>query len=516
GSYTVAMENLGVTPGLAAASSLLLDYILTVSVSVAAGVAALTSAFPGLFPHRVFIGVCVVIFIMIMNLKGVKESGLFFSVPTYLFIGSYVAMIGVGFYRFFTGTLTPTIIQEQVPILSSISLFLLLRAFSGGCTALTGVEAISNGVLAFKKPEAQNAKKTLTVMAIIITVLVFGIAFLANQLHIHPEHSRTLVSLIAENMFGRTWFYFLVQATTMMILFLAANTSFADFPRLCYFHARDGFMPRQFTQLGDRLVYTYGIIFLAFFSSLLIIGFHGSVHMLIPLYAIGVFTSFSLSQAGMIKRHFTLRKKGWVKSIIINGIGFVLTTIVLFIILITKFMHGAWVIIVLVAFFNFLFKGIKRHYESVAEQLTVSDLKAPLKLKKNKHMMIVLVPSFHKGIIQALEFARTFCHDVQAVHVDISGKERDRLMEKWKKYVPDMKLIVLDSPYRVLTGRLMEYLDELEKKDKTLNVTVVIPEFVPKIWWHHILHNQTALALKTAIHFRKRTSYISVQYHLRK
>ncbi len=516
GSYTVAMENLGVTAGLAAASSLLLDYILTVSVSVAAGVAALTSAFPDLFPHRIFIGVLVIIFITIVNLKGVKESGLFFAVPTYLFIVSYILMISIGFYRFFNGTLYPTVIQSQIEVMGGVSLFLLLRAFSGGCTALTGVEAISNGVLAFKKPEAKNAQKTLVVMGIIMTVLVFGISFMANHLHIHPEHERTLVSLIAENLFGRTGLYFLIQATTMMILFLAANTSFADFPRLCYFHARDGFMPRQFTQLGDRLVFTHGIIFLAFFSSLLLIIFKGSVHMLIPLYAVGVFTSFSLSQAGMIKRHYTLKRKGWIKSIIINGIGCILTTIVLVIILVTKFTHGAWAIVILVVFFNFLFKSIKHHYETVAQQLSVCEMSAPLKLKKNKHLMLVLIPTFHKGIIKAMEFAKTFNGQIIAVHVDISGKERDKLIAKWNKYMPDVKLTILDSPYRVLVGRLMQYLDEIEKKDKNLNVTVVIPEFVPKRWWHHILHNQTALALKAAIHFRKRTSYISVQYHLEK
>ncbi|NTV24494.1 MAG: amino acid permease [Nanoarchaeota archaeon] len=408
------------------------------------------------------------------------------------------------------------VIQAQVQGIADVSLFLLLRAFSSGCTALTGVEAISNGVLAFRKPEADNAKKTLTVMAIIITILVFGISFLSFQLHVHPEHDRTLVSLIAENIFGRTFFYFLIQAATMMILFLAANTSFADFPRLCYFHARDGFMPRQFTQLGDRLVFTHGIIFLAFFSSLLIVLFQGSVHMLIPMYAVGVFTSFTLSQAGMVKHHLKHKKGNWVRSIIVNGLGFVMTLIVLIVVIITKFTHGAWVILILVVFFNFLFKAIKKHYINVAEQLSVEEHKYPLKIKKEKHLMLVLVPSFHKGIVQALTMAKNLCKNVKGLHVNISKRDKDRIIEKWDKYVPGTELVILDSPYRVLSGRLKEYLDEIESKDKNLCVTVVISEFVPTKWWQFLLHNQTALAIKTMIHFRPRTNYISVQYHLKK
>ncbi|MFH0875357.1 MAG: APC family permease [archaeon] len=516
GSYTVAMENLGITPGLAAASSLLIDYILTVSVSVAAGVAALTSAFPLLIPYKVVIGVGVVFIIMLINLKGVKESGLFFAFPTYIFILSYLAMIGVGFYRFFTGTLEPTIIQEHAPILTSISIFFILRAFSGGCTALTGVEAISNGVLAFKKPEADNAKKTLVWMGIIMTIMVFGITFLGYQLHVQPEHSRTFVSLIAENLFGRTFFYFVIQAATMFILFLAANTSFADFPRLCYFHARDNFMPRQFTQLGDRLVFSNGIMFLAICSSALIVLFKGGVHQLIPMYAVGVFTSFTLSQAGMIKRHITLKHKHWVHSVIINGIGFILTLIVLIIVIITKFTHGAWFVLILVVFFNFLFKGIRKHYDSVGEQLKVNDFSCSQVVKKEEHILIVMVPSFNQGVVKALSFAKNFCKNVVAVHINISKKESAKLHHDWEKCKPGIKLITVESPYRELVGPFLKYIDELEAKNPKLNITVVIPEFVPIKWYHHFLHNHTGLALKTAIHFRKRVSYIAVQYHLEK
>jgi amino acid transporter len=512
GAYSVAKENLGEYPGLVAASALLLDYILTVSVSVAAGVAAVTSAFPIFLHHKVAIGLIVIAIITILNLKGVKESGLIFSIPTYLFIFSFFAMIIVGFIKYFTGNLMPLEHETVVPI-AGLSVFLLMRAFSSGCAALTGVEAISNGVQAFKKPESKNAQATLVTMALILTGLFFGITFLAYQYHIIPHHDRTVVSILAEAIFGKTWAFYVIQAFTMLILFLAANTSFADFPRLCFFLAKDTYLPRQFMQLGERLVFSNGIIFLGLASSILIIIFKGSVHLLIPLYAVGVFTSFTLSQTGMVRKNKRERKR---KAMFVNLAGAIMTFIALSIIAYTKFLTGAWIIVILIPMLVILFKRIHEHYHDVADQLSVCEVKYPIKLEKGKHLMIVLVPSFHKGVMHALKFANTFCNNVVAVHVDISGSQRDKLLEKWHKYVPKIKLVVLDSPYRLLVNRLTQYLDELEKKDKTLNVTVVIPEFVPKKWWHHILHNQTALALKTAIHFRKRTSYISVQYHLRK
>jgi amino acid transporter len=515
GAYIVSKENLGVIPGLTAAGALLLDYILTVSVSVAAGVAAVTSAFPQLHSYKVAIGIFVIVIITLINLKGVKESGFVFSVPTYMFIISFFIMLIIGFYRFFTGGI-PEPTFPEMSVVSGLTLFLLLRAFSSGCAALTGVEAISNGVPAFRKPESKNAKTTLTIMAGILTLLFFGITFLSHQYGIIPSHDRTVVSMLAENIFGRGIFFYIIQAFTMLILFLAANTSYADFPRLCFFLAKDRFLPNQFKQLGDRLVFSNGIIFLGMAASGLIIMFHGDVHSLIPLYAVGVFTSFTLSQTGMVIRSRRKKGKNWQRKAMINGVGAVMTGLALLVIGTTKFIYGAWIIIILIPITIIIFLKINSHYKDVASQLSISGIKPPLTLKQEKHLMVVLTPTLHKGIIDAFEFAKSFCNNIVAVHINLSGSETEELLAKWKKYKPDIKLVVLESPYRRVKAPLMQYLDRLEAKDKDLKVTVVIPEFVPVRWWHYLLHNQTALSLKTAIHFRKRTSYISVQYHFSK
>ncbi|MFH2021579.1 MAG: APC family permease [archaeon] len=514
GAYSVAKDNLSPTLGLVAASALLLDYILTVSVSVAAGVAAVVSVFPQVYIYRILIGVFVIFLISLINLKGIKESGMVFSIPTYLFIISFLVMIAVGFFRFFTGTLTPLIIENQVEALSSLSLFLILRAFSSGCAALTGIEAITNGVPAFKSPESKNARTTILWMAIILTTLFFGITFLGHYLGVVPSHDRTLVSIIAESIFGRTFFFFFIQAATMMILFMAANTSFADFPRLCFFLAKDNYLPHQFKQLGDRLVFSNGIIFLGVISSIVIIAFKGIVHNLIPLYAVGVFTSFTLSQTGMVYRHFRIREKGWKKGAAINMIGAITTAVVTLIIGYTKFMGGAWIIIILILLLVLLFKKINNHYMDVAEELSVAKLKS-MKYKKEKHIYVVLVPSFSKAVVGAITYARNLSEKVIAVHVDISGADTDNLKRYWKKFRPQIPLKIIESPFRKFMQPLMTYINQIEK-DPKVNVTVVIPEFVPKHWWHSLLHNQTALALKTKIHFRKRTNYISLQYHLHK
>ncbi|MEK6916219.1 MAG: APC family permease [Nanoarchaeota archaeon] len=514
GAYIVAKENLGKYPGLIAAAALLLDYILTAAVSVAAGVAAVTSAFPELIPYKVAIGVFVLMLVSLLNLKGVKESGVIFSVPTYMFIVTFFVMIGVGFYRYFAGQIIP-FPTEGITAIAGFSLFLLLRAFSSGSAALTGIEAVSNGVPAFKKPASKNAKATLLAMAIILSILFFSITFLALQYHITPTHDRTVVSILAEGIFGKGVMFFIVQLFTMLILFLAANTSFADFPRLCFFLAKDKYLPNQFKQLGDRLVFSTGIIFLGVAASLLIIFFGGSVHHLIPLYAIGVFTSFTLSQVGMVKKNLLNKGAGGRKrAIVINSVGSIMTFIALVIITITKFSSGAWTIVILLPLLVLLLNKIHNHYTKLANQLSVENLEAPLKKKNGeKYMMIVMVASFHKGIIKSVIFAKAFCKNVKAVHIDMGGSEKEKLLEKWEKFKPGVELVILDSPYRVLISTLLKYLDEIEK-DPKLNVTIIIPEFVPTKAWHHFLHNQTGLSLKTAIHFRRRTSYISVQYHL--
>ncbi|MEM2131249.1 MAG: APC family permease [Candidatus Woesearchaeota archaeon] len=515
GAYIVAKENLGEKPGLIAASSLLMDYILTVAVSVAAGVAALTSAFPELLNYKIIIGLLVIFFIMLMNLKGIKESGIVFAIPTYMFLFSFLVMIFIGFIRYFTGNIE-SLQHTELAFSSSVSLFLLMRAFSSGCAALTGVEAISNGVPAFKKPESNNAKTTLTIMAFFISFLFLSITFLSFKYNIVPQHDKTVVSILAENIFGRNIFFYIIQGFTMLILFLAANTAYADFPRLCYFLAKDRYMPNQFKHLGDRLVFSTGIIFLSFSASLLIILFKGSVHLLIPLYAVGVFTSFTLSQLGMVFKNIREKKEKWKRKAFVNGLGSLMTFIALIIIAITKFFYGAWIIIVLLPIIIFIFIKIKEHYIELSKELSLDNVKPPLKFKKQKHKMIVLINSLNKASIRALEFAKNFCNDVEALHINMSGSEAKKLKEKWEKFNPDVNLIMIDSPYRRMIKPLLNYLDEIEKKDRNLNVTIVIPEFVPKRWWQFLLHNQTGLSLKTAIFFRKRTSYISVQYFLKK
>ena len=517
GSYIVSKDNLGTNAGLVAASALMLDYILTVAVSVAAGVAALTSAFPVLFPERVLIGVGFILFITVMNLKGIKESGTIFAIPTYMFIISFLLMIGIGFWKYSIGTLTPAIIQTQTEALSAITLFLLLRAFASGCTALTGIEAISDGVKAFRKPESRNARITLIVMGVILAILFFGITFLAYQMHLTPMHDRTLISILAENIFnGRNVLFFLIQGFTMLILVLAANTGFADFPRLCYFLAKDKFLPRQFTHLGERLVFSNGIILLGLVSSLLIIIFKGNVHYLIPLYAVGVFTSFTLSQTGMVVKHFKDKEKNWKVSAVINSFGAVITFIALSIILYAKFIHGAWIIIIMIGLLLLMFKEIRSHYTDIAEQLSVKNMNIELKRKPERHLLIVLIPSYNSCVVRALNFAKSLNKKAEALHVNLKQEETDELLAYWKKHHKDTKLTIIESPYRKLIDPISKYIDNLEEADENLNITVVIPEFVPYKWWHNLLHNQTGFAIKTAIHFRKRTHFINVQYHMEK
>lgn len=516
GSYIVSKDNLGTNASLVAAAALMLDYILTVAVSVAAGVAALTSAFPILYPERIPLGVFIIIFITIMNLKGVKESGVTFAIPTYMFIISFFAMLSVGFWKYFSGTLTPVDVGIQADALSAITIFLVLRAFASGCTALTGIEAISDGVQAFRPPESRNARTTLVIMGMILALLFFGITFLSFQMHLSPMPDRTVVSILAENIFdGRNIFFYLIQAFTMLILALAANTGFADFPRLCYFLSRDKFLPRQFTHLGERLVFSNGIIFLGFASSILIIIFGGNVHHLIPLYAVGVFTSFTLSQSGMVVKHFRDKEKNWKISASINALGAFITLMALIVILYAKFTHGAWAIIVMIMLLLFIFKEIHKHYRNVADQLSVRSMEIRSQ-SKERHLLIVLIPSYNICAVRALNFAKTLHQRIEAVHVNLKQKETDDLIKYWKKHHKDVKLKIIESPYRKLIEPISEYIDKLETDDKKLNVTVVIPEFVPHKWWQHLLHNQTGLAIKTAIHFRKRTHFINVQYHLDK
>lgn len=523
GAYIVAKDNLGENAGLVAGASLLIDYVLTVAVSVAAGVAAITSAMPALHEHKVALGVLLVALIAIANLRGVRDSGKIFAVPTYSFVMSLFALIIVGLFRYFAGfRFDGSDVQAGAVAVQGLTLFLVLRAFASGCAALTGVEAISNGVQSFKKPEAQNARTTLVWMAIILGSLFMGITVLAHLYGIKPSHSETLISQLARGVFSGGPIYYLVQAATALILIVAANTSFADFPRVSSIMAGDGFMPKQFRNRGDRLAFSNGIIALAAFAALLIVVFRGETHRLIPLYAVGVFTSFTLSQTGMVRHWLKSKEPGWRLRATINAIGGTTTFIVLLVIAATKFLSGAWIVIAIIPLQILGFRKIKKHYDSVAAELSVHNLdfdietlefRLPLTLK---HNVVVLVSRVHVGTVRAIEYAKSLADGdpIRAIHVATDPDEAKAVEKEWEKYGFNIPLEVLASPYRDITGPLIARLKEIDREDENDIITVVIPEFVCKRWWEHFLHNQTSLILKARLFFWRKAVVVSVPYHL--
>jgi amino acid transporter len=514
GSYIVAHDNLGTVPGLVAAAALLVDYVLTVAVSVAAGVAAITSALPSLQGHKVVLGVVFVAGIALTNIRGVRESGRIFAVPTYFFIVSFGVLLVGGFYRLITGTLEP--VTEPPPAaMEALTWFLVLRAFSSGCTAMTGTEAISNGIPAFRAPESRNAAITLAWMAGILATLFVGLTILASALHVLPSDTETVVSQIARRVFGSGLLYYLIQAATALILVLAANTSFADFPRLSSLLARDRFVPRQFATLGERLVFSNGILVLAGFAALLLVVFRGETHALIPLYAVGVFISFTLSQSGMVRYWWTRRGRGWRHRLAINGTGALATGIVTLVIAATKFTHGAWIVVVVIPVLVVTFLAMHRHYEEVADALTLEGLEGPPEFQ---HTVLVLVGDVHRGVVRAVQYARTLAPNatVRAVYVETDPGRTAKLEEKWGVWGLGVPLVVLTSPYRSLLRPLLDYIDHLQARGDDQMVTIVVPEFLPRRWWQHFLHNQTALLVKGALLFRKNTVVADVPYLLKR
>ncbi len=511
GSYIVARANLGATPGLVAAAALLIDYVLTVSVSVAAGVAAMTSAVPALLPHRVAMGVFFVAAIAFANLRGVRESGRVFAVPTYLFVVTFGVLVATGLFRWLLGDLTP-LPSSPPPATAAFTWFLVLRAFSSGCTALTGIEAISNGVPAFKPPEARNAGITMGWMAAILGVLFLGITRLASTLGVIPSGEETVVSQVARGLFGNGLFYYLIQGSTTLILVLAANTSFADFPRLSSLLARDRYAPRQFTTLGDRLVFSNGILILASLAALLLIVFGGETHALIPLYAVGVFISFTLSQAGMVRHWLVDGGTGWRWRLAVNGTGAVVTGVVTLVIAATKFVHGAWIVVVLIPLIVLGFRAVHRHYEEVATELSLGQLAEEPPLSNT---VLVLVGDVHMGVIKAVRFAQSLTPNPKAVLVETDPARTARLEERWAKAGCGIPLVVLTSPYRSVLGPLLDYVERIQRQGPNSMVTIVIPEFVPRRWWQHLLHNQTALLVKGALLFRRGVVVIDVPFHLK-
>lgn len=549
GAFIVAKDNLGTLPGLVAGASLLVDYILTVSVSVAAGVEAITSAmvgtrFAGLHNHRVILCLFFIAFITVANLRGVREAGAMFAAPSYAFIFSFLALIGYGLVRYYLNPgIVPVPNDADLKIAEGyqaqpLNLLLLLGAFANGCAALTGIEAISNGVQAFKAPESKNAATTLSWMAALLIVMFLSASLMAHLFNVHPLEHETVISQIARVVFTgpMSWFYYVVQTTTAAILILAANTSFAGFPRLASLLARDRFLPRQLANLGDRLVFSNGIILLAIFSGFLVWAFRGDTSRLIPLYAVGVFLSFTLSQAGMVihwwregkmtqspvqdtaaaaKSGGTVeirRKSHWRKYLVINGIGAVATFVVLMIFIVTKFVHGAWIVVLLIPLLVLMFRRIHHHYVDVAQQLSTEGLQG---LRPIHHEVIVPISGIHRGVIAALEYAKSIApHHVTAVYVNLDDEATQKLREKWQQWGSGVNLVVVASPYRSLGRPLFNYVDRVRRSSPNVIITIVLPEFVPAKWWQNLLHNQNTLFLKGALLFKKGVVVTNVPYHL--
>ena len=511
GAYVVAKSNLGETPGLVAAAALLIDYVLTVAVSVAAGVAAITSAIPGLHGHRVALGLAAVVILTWGNLRGVRESGRIFAVPTYLFVGSLFLVILVGLGRVLFGAPVEHQVPE-IPAVEGLTLFLLLRAFSSGCTALTGIEAMSNGVPAFREPVSENAAKTMTWMASMLAVLFFGVTLLANIYGLVPREEETLISQIARISLGGGALYYLMQAATMLILILAANTSYNGFPRLASLLAQDSFLPHQMRNVGDRLSFSNGIFILGLCAALLLVIFRGDTHALIPLYAIGVFLSFTLSQGGMVQHWREQKRQGWRKALAINATGAVATAIATVVLAITKFTHGAWVVIFLIPLLIAMFKKIRWHYRMADWQLSLTMYERPKEQPPN--VMVMPISGVNRAVIMALDYARQRGHDIRAVYVDMDPEETLRVKEEWEKWGAGVPLVILPSPYRTFMGPLLKYIESVRQEHPGGWVTVVLPEVIPAKWWQNLLHNQRALLIKAALLFKFRVIVIDVPYHL--
>jgi amino acid transporter len=525
GSYIVAKENLGTVPGLVAAAALLIDYVLNVSVSVAAGVLNLASLFPALLPYIVLIDVALVVLITIINLRGVRESGSIFAIPTYFFVATAVLLIVVGLVKAYVFKHQAFIgafpyVQANEPL----SLFLILKAFATGCSAMTGVEAISNGVPTFKKPETRNASITLTWMATILGTLFLGITLLVMTYAVeaHPSGSPTVIDQISRLVFDGplSFMYPVFTFATLGILTLSAETSYSDFPRLASLLARDRFLPSQFAFRGDRLAFSVGIIVLALLASLLLIVFKGSTDALINLFAVGVFMSFTLSQSGMVMHWWRLRKedKTWLRSLIINGTGAFATAVVAVVISATKFIEGAWVVVLLIPLLVFMFLSIQKHYAHVARERT-SDI--PINPADIHHRLVVPIDRLDRPAKQSLAYARSISPHVTAVHVSTNEDEAKSIQaewDAWQKHLSNMEethLLIIESPYRALVRPVLAYIDIVHQRHPNDTLTVILPEFVVLHWWEYFLHNQTAFRLKAALLFRPDIIVVSVPQHLR-
>jgi amino acid transporter len=529
GSYRVSQQNLGPLPGLMAGASLAIDYVLTVAVSVAAGIAALTSYFPGLDPLRVELCLVAVVLVMLANLRGVRSSARLLSLPTFLFMGTVFTLLAAGLVQAAQGDLTSLSLAEQSELLgagpaegmAALGPVLLMRAFSSGCAALTGIEAISDSVTAFRPLEWRNARRVLTVMVLMLATMFSGISYLAHQTGIvYEENGPTLLYQLGEQIFGNGVLLFLLQLATLLILLLAANTAYADFPRLAAFLAQDGYLPRQLTSLGDRLVFSNGILALSGLAALLLIIFGASVTRLIPLYAVGVFISFTLSQAGMVVHWWKERGTGWVGRALINGIGCTITATVCGVLLYSKFIHGAWLVVVAIPILVGLFLKIHTHYRFVARRLRMAGdvkLTLPPPPAQGGTPVVVLVGQLHRGSFEALRYARTIAGELVALHVDLGLGKAEAFREQWQRQVPEVPLVILSSPYRSLLDPVLEFVRRFEidhRKDRDKFCTVVLPVFVTRHRWENLLHNQSTIALRSALRAQGTRVVTTVGFYL--
>lgn len=515
GAYMVTKENLGQFWGRLTGVSLLIDYTLTVAVSISAGVQAITSAFPSTVPYIVYLAIGLVWLMAWLNLRGTSESGNIFALPTYLFIGCMIILIIKGTYMLITGqSYASPVSFAHTAIPSGLTLFVLLRAFSSGCSAVTGIEAISDAVPHFKTPSKQNAKKTLLTLGIFLAIIFGGVTILAVAFRIHPDPSghTSVLSMITEEAFGRGWFYFITQIATMLILTLAANTSFNGFPILSSIMAQDKNFPRMFSNRGDRLSFHYGIVTLAVLASILLLLFKGRTDALIPLYAIGVFLSFTLAQSALVYKWFKEKGKGWKTRAFINGVGAFVTFVVLVIFCLTKFLEGAWVVVILIPLFLWMLTKIYQHYEVVADELRIN-LCDPLPQKGS--VIIVPVAGIHRVVASTIAYAKTLSPNVVAFYVAFSDDDARKMEEKWETWNPGVRLVVFKSRYRNLVRPLVEFIDRVESRvSEKQTMMILLPQFVPVKWWQRLLHNQSAFRIRSLLLARKDLVIATVPYHL--
>jgi amino acid transporter len=526
GSYIVAHDNLGEIPGLTAAAALSVGYILTVSVSIASAVDQLVSAVPTLIPLRVELGIGAVALVTLANLRGIRESGSIFAAPTYVFLASMFAMVGGGLFFYFTGQLSVPPPGRFPPVTETFGPFLLLRAFAVGSVVMTGTEAISNGIPAFKPPESRNAAQTIVTMATILAVMFLGLSFLIVNAQIIPRREETVISLLAHAVFGEGPLYYILQFSAVLILVLAANTAYADFPRLASLLARDNYAPKQLAFRGERLAFSNGILVLGFLSALLILVFAGSTDALLPLYGVAVFMAFTLSQAGMVQHWRRLRGRRWLPKAIVNAVGATATGLVSVIAAATNFMDpllpivpgvpigwGSWLVLLIVPLFIWLLLSIKSHYREAERDTALPSEPTPMGEKPLRNVVVVPIARLNRPAIQALRYAQALSEDVTAVHVATDPDKAQEMEAAWAKWGRGIPLTIVESPYRSLTRPLLQYLSELKRHERAETVTVVLPEYVPDSIWQQLLHGQAAQFLKLSLLFTPGFVVTSVPVH---